>query len=321
MSRDIAPQDERSGREASSEDRRGPRFSDKLQTRDAAESRHAGRRELQAERARAGRSSSRQDRGESGRWARLREPRRAGRRIYQISEDERRFLFELGRFRSLRAEDVQRIRYGGNAARMRRDVRSLIAQGLIERKRVWTGRDRESEVFYALTKPGKRQAAKSPDLSERQALYSGFVKAAELNHDAAIYPMFEKEARRIEQEGGKVKRVVLDYELKRKAYSPLAKARRLPEREYAKRQAEIAREHGLKIVNGHITLPDLRIEYETRSGASAQVDLEVASESYHGSHAAEKAAAGFRIYAAPATADRLHASLEEREITADLLYL
>ncbi len=37
------------------------------------------------------------------------------------------------------------------------------------------------------------------------------------------------------------------------------------------------------------------------------MDLEVASGSYHGSHAAEKAAAGFRIYATQDTAARLTA--------------
>ena len=68
-------------------------------------------------------------------------------------------------------------------------------------------------------------------------------------------------------------------------------------------------------------MPDLRIEYEDRHGVSAQIDLEVASESYHGSHAAEKAAAGFRIYAAPDLAARLSRALEEREITVEILSL
>jgi hypothetical protein len=218
-------------------------------------------------------------------------------------------------------KDLKDLRYAGDAARMRQDVRSLTTQGLIRLKQVWTGRHREKESFVALTQAGKRLARRNPDLPKGQVLYAGFCKPAELRHDAAIYRMYEHEARRIAQEGGRVKRVVLDYELKRKAYSPLAKARTLSDGEYARRQAEIAREHGLKVVNGHIALPDLRIEYQTASGTSAQIDLEVASESYHGSHAAEKAAAGFRIYAAADTAARLSRALDEREITADILYL
>jgi len=54
---------------------------------------------------------------------------------------------------------------------------------------------------------------------------------------------------------------------------------------------------------------------------AACLDLEVATENYHGSHAAEKAAAGFRIYASQDTAARLSRALEEREITAVILSL
>jgi hypothetical protein len=260
-------------------------------------------------------------RAESDREMRRRHPGRAGRQVYRTSEDERRLLYELGRFRTISVTDLKDLRYAGDSARMRQDVHALTSQGLIRLKQVWTGRHRKKESFLALTQSGKRLARRNPDLPKGQVLYAGFCKPAELRHDAAIYRMYEHEARRIAREGGQVKRVILDYELKRKAYSPLAKARLLSNGEYSRRQAEIAREHGLKVVNGHIALPDLRIEYQTVSGASAEIDLEVASESYHGSHAAEKAAAGFTIYASPDTANRLQAALEEREITADILYL
>jgi hypothetical protein len=74
------------------------------------------------------------------------------------------------------------------------------------------------------------------------------------------------ETDRIEKEGGKVRRVILDFELKKRVYSPLAKAVDLPPAEYADRQEEIARENILRVVDGHIVLPDLRLEYETRDG-------------------------------------------------------
>ena len=118
-----------------------------------------------------------------------------------------------------------------------------------------------------------------------------------------------------------MRRVVLDYELKQKAYSPLAKAKALPAAEYARRQEEIARENGLKVVQGHIALPDLRIEYETSSGQQTHVDLELATEHYRGSHLASKAEAGFKMYAAGADADHLSSVLEEREITAEIFSL
>ncbi len=226
---------------------------------------------------------------------------RSGRKIYVVSPEERQTLQEIGRFRVLRLEDLALYRYSGRSSACMQDVRNLSRQGLLQKKTVWTGRDREEVTFVALTKAGKNLLKRQPDGIPEQALYAGFVKPAELHHDAAIYPMFQKEAARIAAEGGHVGRIVLDYELKKKAYSPLAKAKALPPDQYAKRQAEIARENNLKVVNGHIALPDLRIEYITRSGIAASVDLELATESYHGSHASEKAAAGFTIYAAPDT--------------------
>ena len=154
-----------------------------------------------------------------------------------------------------------------------------------------------------------------------QALYSGFVKPAEVRHDAAIYRMYQAEKQKIEKTGGRIRRVVLDYELKQKVYSPLAKARHLPPLEYARRQAEVARQNGLTVIEGKIPLPDLRIEYEGPSGDLARVDLELATEHYHGPALQAKAQAGFKMYAADGSASKLSRVLEDREITAAILSL
>jgi hypothetical protein len=259
-------------------------------------------------------------RANSERDSRIREFVREGRKVYVVSPEAQTLMFDIGRFRTIDTQDMAGFQYAGRESQMRCDIHSLKRQGLIQTKTVWTGRNRETPTYLTLTKDGKR-FLKHQDLADGQAVYSGFVKPAELRHDAGIYHMFRREASKIEQAGGRVRRVVLDYELKKRAYSPLAKAKLLSPEEYTKRQAEIAQENGLKVVNGHIVLPDLRIEYEDRNGIAAQVDLEVASDSYHGSHAAEKAAAGFRIYAPPDVAAKLSRALEEREITAEIFYL
>lgn len=260
-------------------------------------------------------------RAPADRNSRVRQPLREERQVYSVSPDERQTMYDIGRFRTINTADLAGLKYLGKEAQMQRDLRHLVAQNLVQTKTAWTGRDRETETYVALTEAGKRLLKREHVGPRSQALYTGFVKPAELRHDAAIYPMFSREAARIDKEGGRIRRVVLDYELKKKVYSPLAKAKALPRDQYRARQAEIAKENGLKVVNGHIVLPDLRIEYEDRHGVAAQLDLEVASESYHGSHAAEKAAAGFRIYASPETAARLSHALEEREITAEILSL
>src|SRR5262249_47740758 len=171
-------------------------------------------------------------------------------------------------------------------------------------------------AVIVLTKAGKAAVESRSDLGN-QAVYSGFVKPAEVAHDAAIYRMFHKEAGKIVKEGGVIRRVVLDYELKRNVYAPLAKARELPAGEFARRKAEIAAENGLKVVAGKIPLPDLRIEYDNAQGERTFVDLELATHHYHGSHLQTKVDAGFKLYAeGGGTPVR-----EEREITAEILSL
>ena len=89
--------------------------------------------------------------------------------------------------------------------------------------------DRQDRSIVVLTKNGKdllRRYHKNTE-SPRQAVYAGLVKPREIAHDAAIYRLYHAEAGRIEQQGGRVKRVVLDFELKKRAYSPLAKAQKL----------------------------------------------------------------------------------------------
>jgi hypothetical protein len=249
-------------------------------------------------------------------------PVRGGR--VRISPAERRTLQEIGAFRTVAIEDLASHRYRGDLAQMRQDLRSLTSQGLVQRRAAWLA-DKSKLPVVVLTRAGKdlMEKARSEEAvtGNRQLLYAGFVKPREVAHDAAIYRMFHAESSRIEQTGGRIRRVVLDYELKKKIYSPLARAKALPPLEYARRQAEIAQANALKVIDGRIPLPDLRIEYETSAGDLAKVDLELATHHYHGSHLAPKAQAGFKLYAADGSASRLSAALEEREITASILSL
>lgn len=230
-------------------------------------------------------------------------------------------MYDIGRFRTVAVEDLSKQRYTGNAGQMRQDLRSLVAQGLVQRRTVWLGPKKGTLAVLVLSKQGKEILEREGKPAAGQAVYSGFVKPAEVAHDAAIYRMFEAERRQIEKAGGHIRRVVLDYELKRKVYSPLAKARALPLLEFAQRKAEVARENSLTVIDGKIPLPDLRIEYQAAGGAMAHVDLELATHHYHGAHLETKAEAGFKMYAPDGSAGALRSALEEREITAEILSL
>lgn len=242
-------------------------------------------------------------------------------RTYQISDVQRQTMRAIGRFRTVAAEDLARVGYRNDPAALQRDLRSLVAQGLVQRRTAWIGGSQKKLTVLVLSRAGKDALERESPEGSQQVFYSGFVKPAEVAHDAALYRMYQAEAARIESHGGQVRRVVLDYEFKKRIYSPLARARQLPPLAYAKRQLEVAQENALKVVHGKIPLPDLRIEYETAEGELARVDLELATHHYHGAQLSEKALAGFRMYAPGDSVSRLSAVLDDHDITADLLSL
>jgi hypothetical protein len=233
------------------------------------------------------------------------------------TESQRETLAEIGRFRTLSMKDLTQFRYNDDAEKMQRDILRLSSLKLVQTRSLWLGKDKERLQVVTLTRHGKRVLEQSGDGG---TFYAGFVKPAEMAHDATIYRMYQAEATRIAKQGGQIRGVTLDYELKRSIYSPLAKETPGTS-QYKKRQAEIAAEHGLKVVRGHIQLPDLRIEYQTRSGEIERTDLELATTHYRGGQLASKADAGFTFYAASQDVNRLSSIFDDHNITAEILSL
>jgi hypothetical protein len=238
-------------------------------------------------------------------------------REYPLSDTERQTMADVGRFRTVSTKDLARERYNGDTAKMRQDVRQLSSERLVQTRSVWLGKDKDQLVVVTLTRQGKKVLEQ---IGEQGTFYAGFVKPAEMVHDTTIYRMYQAEAARIAKEGGQIRRITLDYELKRSVYSPLAK-QKPGSPEYKKRQAEIASEHGLKVIRGHIQLPDLRIVYQTRDGEIATTDLELATHHYRGGQLAAKADAGFKFYASSEDANRLSSVFDDHDITAEILSL
>ncbi len=84
---------------------------------------------------------------------------------------------------------------------------------------------------------------------------------------------------------------------------------------------EIAERHGLRVVRHKIPIPDMQIEYETRGGDMARVNLELVTEHYRGRSVAEKVRAGFSLYTPNGEADHLRRVLDQQELTAEILSL
>jgi hypothetical protein len=241
-----------------------------------------------------------------------------GDRIYLVRESELQTLAEVGSFRAVAASDLARISYGGDSQRMEREIRRLKEQSLVSEKTVRGDRNKTIRLF-ALTKRAAPLVRQSEIIPEGQALYHGFVKPREAKHDANLYRLYHAQAERIVQAGGRPTRVVLDFELKRNLNRDLAA---IPAEELTQEKRErIAERHGLAVVNGKIPIPDLRVEYDTAEMEHKRLDLELATRNYRPPALAEKAKAGFSLYALRDDASRLRRVLDEREITAEIFSL
>jgi hypothetical protein len=239
-------------------------------------------------------------------------------RTYLLRESELRSLAEVGTFRVLTPGDLAKHAYGGDGSRMERDLRRLKQASLVADKTIEVSRKQTLRVV-TLTKRGHHLLRKTNHLPEEQATYHGLVKPKEAQHDAGLYRLYQKEAGRIERAGGKPVRVILDYELKRNLNRELA---RLQGRNDGTGERErIAERHGLRVVEGKVQLPDLRIEYETPELEPRHIDLDLVTRDYRPQEVSEKARAGFALYSPADDAPRLRRILSDRDLTAEIFSL
>ncbi len=211
---------------------------------------------------------------------------------YRVNSNQTKVLQDVGAFRTVTANSLCKQLYNNNDDRFRKDLRNLAEQRLLT---IQPG-SRTNGGYVSLTRAGKELTETSIRANRGQAIYSGIVKKRELRHDAAIYDVYQKEARKIAKTGGTPKRIVLDFELKRGVNRQLAKIQDAPAPERERQRHEIAEAHGLKIVEGKIQFPDVRIEFETRDQEQSKVDLECVTGHYKARQIAAKKAAGFKLY-------------------------
>jgi hypothetical protein len=83
----------------------------------------------------------------------------------------------------------------------------------------------------------------------------------------------------------------------------------------------VANEYDLKVVNDKIPVPDLRIEYEDECRDLHRLDLEIATRDYRPQGLAEKAKAGFHLFARQQDHPKLRRVLDTQEITARIFAL
>src|SRR6266567_2719261 len=211
---------------------------------------------------------------------------------YRLNSSQSAMLQDLGAFRTITAESLQKHVYAGNEERFRKDLRNLADQRLV----IVQPDSKGKGSYISLTRAGKGLAEAKFRNNPDQTIYSGIVKTRELRHDAAIYDVYQKEAKKITKSGGTPRRVVLDFELKKTVNRQLAKIQNIAPAERERQRQEIANAHGLKIVKGKIQIPDVRVEYESQDQEQCKVDLECVTGHYKARQIAAKTAAGFKLY-------------------------
>jgi hypothetical protein len=150
---------------------------------------------------------------------------------------------------------------------------------------------------------------RDPSLDRGQVYYGGWVKPREIWHDASLFRMVRTVEAEIDAAGGRVRRVILDDELKARAYRALNARRDRPAAVEA-----VAAAQGLHMDDGRFVLPDVRLEVEEPDGSVRVVDLELVTEHYHRGHIGGKARAGFRMFRGAASTGRSGTPRDEHSI-------
>jgi hypothetical protein len=239
-------------------------------------------------------------------------------REYSLRESEIQTLIEIGKFRVVPTEDLSWIAYRADRSRMENDLQNLRRQGLLDQRSIEGHHGRPKNVL-ALTREAYKLLTRQNWIPDGQAIYHGFAKPKEIRHDADLYRLYHQVAEEIESSGGKVRRLLLDYELKQELYKKLSQID--PNKNPAYERIRVANEYDLHVVNDKIPVPDLRIEYEDECRNVERLDLEIATRDYRPQGLAEKAKAGFHLFARQQDHPKLRRVLDSHEITARIFAL
>ena len=239
-------------------------------------------------------------------------------RSYSLRSSEIAAMTDLGKFRAVDVQDLARFVYGENERRLKYDLQSLKAQGLIEEKTLFRAH-RSSRKLLTLTTVGEQILGKTSDLPKEQRIYHGFAKHNELDHDADLYKVYQEAAGEIREKGGRPTRVRLDFEIRGSIKHAKGAARPQAGEEHKRFLEAVAKEHGLTIRGTSIRLPDIQIEYQTREGTVERQNLELVSRYYREAGIRGKAAAGFKLYVRSGDAGRVRRALHDTGMVREVL--
>lgn len=252
--------------------------------------------------------------------------RRPRRIAPELRPEEGHLLREAGRFRVVRTADLCEVFYHGKSRLLEDDLKHLRKEGLVETYSVNLLRDGrrravERVELISLTKAGLSRLIGQGELPKDQRGYAGLSRPRQIEHDAQIYRAYRKEAQQITEKGGANLRVMLDSEIKSRAWKMIDAERKAdPQRDLSEIKQQVAERLKLPVVDGRIQIPDARIEYELPRNTNQEIDpgsrtgnldIEVLTASYNNGYLRSKMQAGFRTYASTSDRATLTARIEE----------
>lgn len=220
--------------------------------------------------------------------------------LYELNGEDARTLATIGAFRVVTEHDLEDVR--DPSADPRDDTLDHLAdEGLI--RFVDIGADERAAVLTDQGWDVLDAHRRDPDDERGQEFHAELGRARELHHDAQLFHAYLEVEKRLRDEGAEIERIVLERDLRREYQEFLQEHNHdrpdsdgRPDRDPDEIE-QWAREHDLPYFDGHVHLPDFRIEYEL-DGRERHEDVEVVTEHYRGAHAASRGRAGFTCFGA-----------------------
>ena len=209
-------------------------------------------------------------------------------------------LQEVGLYRCASHRDLVEAHFSGNRFAAAKGLQRLVRSGAMRQHQV-RGPKGGAFTVYTLTKAGAALAqrlAVNRGLDPEQRAWAGMVKPREAAHDADVAKACRKEIEALTARGARVRRILIDAELK----GILAKRSETTRVKKGKEEADRARRKAAGELHlpcddqGHVQIPDAQIQYVDESANIGRVNVEVTSDKYMQASIQAKSAAGFSMH-------------------------
>jgi len=217
-----------------------------------------------------------------------------------INERTHACLQEVGLYRCASHRDLVEAHFSGNRFAAAKGLQRLVRSGAMQEHRV-RGPKGGAFTVYTLTKAGAALAqrlAVKRGLDPEQRAWAGMVKPRDAAHDADVAKACRKEIEALTARGARLRRILIDAELK----GILANRSETARVKKGKEEADRARRKAATQLHlpcddqGHVQIPDAQIQYVDEAGNLGRVNVEVASDHYREASVKAKSAAGFSMH-------------------------